>query len=670
MGRSLRWMQPASVRTRLLVLTLPLVATVMTAMTLVSTSSAGTAEREAARREALRLAESSANAFAATAAADQAIGQTIAQMVTTSRGVSRDQLSAMVREVGERHPELLGSYIALEPDVVGSDAAFRDTPNGNKLGRFGVYWNRLAGDFRLDQLDDLDAQDYYNQPKQAKQPVIIEPYLYDNVLMTSYITPIIRDGTFIGIAGVDRGLNQINTEVSSLHAFSHGYAFVVSRTGVFVAAPDKAVIGKSTLATYAKEKHAAVFDRLAPQVAAGRTGAVRGTDPFTGRDTTFFHAPVKVGDWSFVIGVPEADFAALSAGLTRTLVVLGIGAVLLVGAGLALIAARIARPLRRLERAAGRISTGDLDVDREIDRDIENRDETGRTARAFLAMRAYLQETAGAAQRIADGDLTVELAAHSERDALRQAFGVMASRLRGVVREISRTSTVLTGVVREVTTGVDQTSASMERVAATTDEIASVADRQTAALAGAADAASSAHRQATRGSDTADRLATAMHELTDTSSQIGGIVVTITSIATQTHLLALNAAIEAARAGAAGAGFAVVADEVRKLAEESGRAAASIGTMIAEMQGSADRAVVVAETEALQAFRQIEHSVQEAVGALRETTESVAGTTQSARDAAESTRQADAAQRAIRTSCAALGQTASELEHLTNQFHV
>jgi methyl-accepting chemotaxis protein len=83
----------------------------------------------------------------------------------------------------------------------------------------------------------------------------------------------------------------------------------------------------------------------------------------------------------------------------------------------------------------------------------------------------------------------------------------------------------------------------------------------------------------------------AIRELGSKSQRIGGIVDTITAIAEQTNLLALNAAIEAARAGEQGRGFAVVAEEVRKLAEESQAAAKSIADLVGEIRTETERTV-------------------------------------------------------------------------------
>jgi methyl-accepting chemotaxis protein len=99
-----------------------------------------------------------------------------------------------------------------------------------------------------------------------------------------------------------------------------------------------------------------------------------------------------------------------------------------------------------------------------------------------------------------------------------------------------------------------------------------------------------------------------IQELAQKSTEIGGILETITGIASQTNLLALNAAIEAARAGEQGRGFAVVAEEVRKLAEESARSATTIGELVEEIQRGIDGVVVLVQQGAELADQGVESS--------------------------------------------------------------
>jgi methyl-accepting chemotaxis protein len=316
------------------------------------------------------------------------------------------------------------------------------------------------------------------------------------------------------------------------------------------------------------------------------------------------------------------DAAAGSARGRRTVVITLVLAFLLA----LLVSFAVARPLvrtaRRLLTAARGIASGDLDQDV----DVKTGDELGATAGAFVDMVAYLREIEQAGERIADGDLTIDVEPKSEQDALGRAFARMTANLRRMIGEVVTTAASVSESSEAVARTSDESDRAIAEVAAAMGDITSGADQQlrllgnatqsAAEMAQAVDASAGAARQSadaarearelTREGVAAVELATnAMTAVRDTSrsaseaisalegksSQIGSIVNRITEIAEQTNLLALNAAIEAARAGEHGRGFAVVAEEVRRLAENAGGAAGEIAGLIGQIQ-SETRSVV------------------------------------------------------------------------------
>ncbi len=125
---------------------------------------------------------------------------------------------------------------------------------------------------------------------------------------------------------------------------------------------------------------------------------------------------------AFVIAIAIVSISSPS----RTLIIVLLVVAIVVGVGVTWFVARgLTRSAGQLLDAAQGIAEGDVDQDI----DVRSSDEIGQTARAFQDMIAYLKEFAGVAQRMAEGDLTVEVQPMSDRDLLGNSFGRLVSEL-------------------------------------------------------------------------------------------------------------------------------------------------------------------------------------------------------------------------------------------------
>lgn len=192
-------------------------------------------------------------------------------------------------------------------------------------------------------------------------------------------------------------------------------------------------------------------------------------------------------------------------------------------------------------------------------------------------------------ERIAEGDLTMEMVKTGYESGIYAAMMKMVGNLRSTVEQVVNSSEMIATAASEVSDGsinlsqrTEEQASSLEETAASMEEMTGTVKQNADSSQHANQLANAARSEAEQGGQVVSKAIVAMEAITQSSTKIADIIATIDGIAFQTNLLALNAAVEAARAGEQGRGFAVVAAEVRSLAQRSADAAKEIKVLIGD----------------------------------------------------------------------------------------
>ena len=360
---------------------------------------------------------------------------------------NREQVNYMLNNILQSDHDLLGIYTCWEPGDAGfdgQDTSFANSSLHDGTGRYIPYFTLSPeGKVNSEPLTGYadGSAEWYLKPKNTLQDAVVGPLIYKvagkDELMLSILSPVVQNGTFKGVFGVDYSMAELADILKKDDLFGGQCEITfVSNAGLVVATTDPNL-------TAGKEASADLLS-LYKESENSKT-----TDYNIIIDKVLYaSAPVYFGEsqepWNVIVSVPVSVLTAEANSQMFGMFALSIVCLAAFITVTVLLLRRLTSPIMELTEVANSVAEGDLDI-KEVK---ANSEEIENLNGAFAKVIESRKDITEVCISIANGDFHKRATARSAKDNLAIAVNQMIDNLKKSAEDDVRRNWISEGLAK------------------------------------------------------------------------------------------------------------------------------------------------------------------------------------------------------------------------------
>jgi methyl-accepting chemotaxis protein len=357
----------------------------------------------------------------------------------------RDVLSQYLKSMLEDNPRFLSVWSILEPTAIDTlTNKYKNKVGSTVLGNFRYVYYRQDDQIVLSRYveqnpDEVLSGSIYTQVKRRMQNTIVDPYYYsysgnksDEILETNIVSPVVENGRFLGVIGVDVPLSTISEMINKYKPIEGSFSFLLSHTGTLVSFPDQKAIGKKI-----QEIGFLTGDSIDIVSKLNSLERFSYSTKFNNEHYYIIAAPVKIMGtntaWYVNMALPESKIVAMATKTLQNAILVALFGLILLSLIIFVLARNISRPIKSLTSVINQISLGEVSSDQKLY--LNTGDEVAEMAEAMNQYIDGYAKKVEFASSIGSGDLDKDLELLSEEDLLGKSLMQMRNNLKAARQE-------------------------------------------------------------------------------------------------------------------------------------------------------------------------------------------------------------------------------------------